>query len=317
MKKVPIHLWVFNHSVLGITDQISFFISAFQQQGYTVSIGRRPRSSSLNVVIENFSPGNRDILFDFCESTKKRVAMIMTEHLDFQHGQVFFHGAPLGSENDYMHPVTVFARLKHLLECLPFIRVLFVLGDLPELKNISSMLPGLEVRSIPFPKLGNTPLDDVRGPVNDFVFTGGMTDHREKVLKVLSTDGLSVVVPPQYVSRRRRNCINQSSKLILNIPQREGWRWLSLMRIVAGLQTGRPTVSVGTSDASEISSCCTQVDGNEKDWIIALQRCVADWKSLYRRDIENYSVMAEAFEKGHPFPHDVLEYWSITDRVSC
>jgi len=320
VKKPSIHLWIYNHSFLGITDQISFFLTAFRQQGYIVSIGRRPCHSSLNVVIENFSPGNRDVLLNFCESTKKRVGMIMTEHLDFEHGQVFFHGAPLGSENDYMHPVTVFARLKHLLECLPYIRGLFVLGDLPELKNISMMLPGLEVRSIPFPKLDSmalTGIDIVPGPANDFVFTGGMTEHREKILKVLSTRNSSVVSPPGYVSRRRRNSFNQSSKLILNIPQREGWRWLSLMRIVAGLQVGRATISLGTHDASQIASCCTQVDVKKNDWVYELQQCVADWKSLYLRDIESYSLMAQAFEEEHPFPHDVVEYWSITDRVCC
>ena len=125
----PIHLWVYNHSFYGIGDQVSFAVMALRQHGYQVSVGQQPRYSSLNVVIEGFSSQSRDILLEFCQSTRKRVAMIMTEHIDAEHGQILVHGAPLGSENDYMHPATILARIKHLLECVPYLRCFVVLRD--------------------------------------------------------------------------------------------------------------------------------------------------------------------------------------------
>jgi len=318
VKKPPIHLWVYNHSFLGISDQVSFAIKAFQQHGYAVSLGRRPRLSSLNVIIENFSSDNRDVLLKFCRSSKKRVVVIMTEHVDFEHGQIFFHGAPIGSQNDYMHPSLIMERTIHLLECLPHIRCLLVLGDLPELRNFTTLLPGLDVRHIPFPGLDEVPIQDVKRTahmVNDLVFTGLLTEYRLEILDTLKKRGLSVVCPKAMVPRKRRDALSRSAKVILNIPQREGWRWLSLMRIRAGLQVGRATISIGTDDISRIASCCTQLDIRKDTWISELQQIVANWKSLYLRDVENYSLMAEAFESEHPFPHDVFEYWSITDRV--
>jgi hypothetical protein len=314
----PIHLWVYNHPFHGIGDQVTFTIMAFRQHGYAVSVGRRPSYSSLNVVIESFSAQHRDALLEFCRSSRKKVAVILTEHMDFDHGQIFFHGAPLGSENDYMHPSTILARIRHLLECVPYLRCFFVLGDLPELRNMSTMLPRLDVRTIPFPQL-----DGVSGkhchtssdPINDLVFTGAMTEYRGRLLASLEEGGLSVACPQGFVSRNRRNAMNRSAKVIVNIPQRESWRWLSLMRIVAGLQTGRATISLGTSDVSQIASCCTQLDIREQDWVSEVKRCVDDWKSLYDRDVANYSAMAKKFEQERPFPHDVFEYWSITDRV--
>ncbi len=42
---------------------------------------------------------------------------------------------------------------------------------------------------------------------------------------------------------------------------------------------------------------------------------MGNWQSLYRRDIENYAVMAKGFEQDHPFPHDVFEFSSVTDRL--
>ena len=316
----PIHLWVYNHPVSLISDQVSFAVMALRQHGYPVSVGRRPRHSSLNVVIEGFSSRNRDILLEFCQSSRKRVAVIMTEHLDIEHGRILFHGAPLGTENDYMHPATILARIKHLLECLSYIRCFFVLGDLPELRNMSTMLPGLDVRAIPFPRLDGVSSKDIdrsSEAVNDLVFTGAMTEYRVNLLGRLQAKGLSVACPQAYVSRKRRDAMNRSAKVIVNIPQREGWRWLSLMRIVAGLQTGQSTISLGTSDVSQIASCCTQLDIRKQDWISEVKQCVDDSKSLYYRDAVNYSVMAKKFEQERPFPHDVFEYWSITDRVCC
>lgn len=242
----------------------------------------------------------------------------MTEHLDFQHGQIYFHGAPLGSENDYMHPATIFMRVKHLLECIPYIRCFFVLGDLPELRNASTMLPGIDVRTIPFPTLVggfDAGCDRYSDTEHDLVFTGAMTDYRAKLLAVLETTGLSVTCSKTFVSRNRRNAMNRSGKVIVNIPQREGWQWLSLMRIIAGLHVGRATISLGTHDTSQIASCCTQLDVREQDWVSKIKDCINDWKSLYSRDLMNYSIMAKKFEEIRPFPHDLFEYWSVTDRL--
>jgi hypothetical protein len=244
----------------------------------------------------------------------------MTEHVDIENGQILFHGAPLGSANDYMPPATILARVKHLLECLPYIRCFLVLGDLPELRNISAMLPGLDVRTIPFPSLDSAPREAVGASGNtahDLVFTGVMTEYRAKLLALLEEEGLSVACPQRFVSRKRRNAINRSGKVILNIPQREEWQWLSLMRIIAGLQTGRATISLGTQDTSRIALSCSQFDIRHHDWISKVKQCVADWKAMYIRDLMNYSIMAKQFEQEKPFPHDVFEYWSITDRVVC
>jgi hypothetical protein len=318
LKKPPIHLWIYNHPLTGISDQVGFFVMAFKQHGYSVSIGRQPRHSALNAVIENFSTHTKEVLMDFCRSSRKRVAVIMTEHLDFDSGKIFIHGDPLWSDNDYMHPATQLSRIRNLVDCLPCLRCFFVLGDLPELRNMSAMLPGIDVRSIPFPRLAGDPITDIdttSEAVNDLVFTGAITSYRGNLLALLEAVGMSVACPQAFVSKKRRNAMNRSARMIVNIPQREGWRWLSLMRIVAGLQTGRATISLGTSDVSQIASCCTQLDIRKQDWMSEVKQCVDDWKSLYIRDVVSYSVMAKKFEQERPFPHDVFEYWSITDRV--
>ena len=317
MKDKPlIHMWVFNHPFNGISDQVKFFMFALKQHGYAVSVGLKPRNSALNVVIENFSAESRDTLRAFCKAARKRVAVVMTEHLDFKNEEIFIHGDPLWSDNDYMHPATQLSRIKYLMECIPYIKCFFVLGDLPELRSMSSMLPGIPVRSIPFPKLDYIMNDDresLKLISNDLLFTGALTEYRDNILLFLKTRGFSVFSPQKLVSCKRRRLIGRSTKLTLNIPQRKDWRWLSLMRIIAALRYGRATISLGVSEDSKIAACTYQLDINDRDWPDILKESVKNWPSLYRVAYENYMTMAKEYEQLKGFPHDIFEYWRITE----
>jgi hypothetical protein len=313
-----VHLWIYNHSFYGISDQIEYFLQAFRQHGYAATVGREPSDSALNVVIENFSVRTRQPLIDFCTRTRKRVAVIMTEHIDFIERSIFIHGDPLWSDNDYMHPVTQAERLKCLMSCQPYIKFFMVLGDLPELRNFGSMMVGADVRAIPFPRIDRTPRGDTLGtpqPPNDLLFTGYVTAYREKILPKVAALGLSIASPRKFVSRRERDRLNRAARIVLNVPQREKWRWLSLMRVIAALRCGRATVSLGTNDTSRIAACTYQLSLENSDWKDALRTYVAEWTAAFDKMYARYCLLADDFEREYPFPHDVMEYWAITDRV--
>ena len=312
-----VHLWIYNHPFNRISDQAEYFLQIMRQNGYHVTIGKQPRLDALNVVIENFSEATSDILIDFCKSQRKRVAVIMTEHLDFIDNQIFIHGDPLWSDNDYMHPATQIARIKNLVDCIQYIRCFFILGDLPELRNITQMFPGISIHSLPFPMLEEPPPNrfaQTETAKYAAVFSGFITDYRDELLESLTKE-FSVVCPRKFISRKMRDLLNRSGKIVLNIPQREGWRWLSLMRVIAALQCGRATVSLGTADDSRISICCYQLDISDSDWIGQLKHYVDDWEAAYLRAFESFSSMAIEYGQDKKFPHDVFEYWGVTDRT--
>jgi hypothetical protein len=312
-----VHLWIYNHAFYAISDQVDFFVMALTQQGYAVSVGRKPDAAALNVVIENFTADLKKPLVEFCRSTRKRVAVVMTEHLDFDGEQILIHGDPLWSKNDYMPPGVQLERIKHLMDCLPYLRCFLILGDLPELHNMSMMLPGIDVCAIPFPRIPFIPGEgqDLPRIQSDLLFTGVMTGYREDIYNLLRKNGLSVACPQKFVSRRRRDTLTRCARLALNIPQREDWRWLSLMRIIAALRSGRATVSVGTRDTSQIASCCVQLDVTGPRGLATLKEHVANWQELYRTAFEDYTAMADRFEREHAFPHGVFEYWAVTDGL--
>lgn len=312
-ENAPIHLWIYNHPFVGISDQIEFFLSILQQHGYTVSVGRQPAPDGLNVVIENFSDPTARTLMNFCHATSKRVAVIMTEHLDFVDHEIRIHGTPLQNENDYMHPATQAARIKCLMDCARYIRAFLVLGDLPELRNIGDMMPGLALRTLPFPRI-----DRPAGPASwsalpaDLVFTGKVTGYRAELLSKLQTL-LTVHYPNEFLSRKARDRFSKTGRLVLNLPQRPDWRWLSLMRIIAALRCGRATISLGTKDVSQIAACCLQLDITQPGWELRLCDLTLQPCELFRKMLAQYHAMAETFAAAHPFPRDFFEYWAITE----
>ena len=87
------------------------------------------------------------------------------------------------------------------------------------------------------------------------------------------------------------------------------------MRIIAALRCGRATVSLGTSDTSRIAACTYQLDIHRSGWEDDLKAHVADWAVAYGKMYDAYCQLALDFEQEQPFPHDMMEFWAITDRV--
>lgn len=305
-----LHLWIYNHPLAGISDQVEFFFLTMQQHGYQVSMSRKPRLDALNVVIENFSEVTSQTLIDFCEKTGKRVALIMTEHLDLLRGELFIHGEPLWNDNDYMHPVTQATRIKNLMDCISCLRSFWVLGDLPQLIGSETMFPGVPVCALPFPSLPRV-APAVKEPEHEFVFTGALTVFRQQVLKSLG-EHYSLVNTTHFLSRKGRDQLNSSARIVLNIPQRSDWRWLSLMRVIAALRCGRATLSIGSQDTSAISRCCFQVSGDQS--LHNAAELLSDWYGAYLLAYERYESMREDFIVKHPFPSDMIEYWALLER---
>jgi hypothetical protein len=282
-----------------------------------MSVGRKPSELALNVVIENFSVQTRKTLIEFCKQTRKRVAIVMTEHIDFVDRQIVIHGEPPRSDNGHVYTATLIERLECLMSCQPYIRFFMVLGDLPELRNFGDMMVGADVLAIPFPRLNRKVHNSNGQPElsDDLIFTGFVTEYREKLLLLAASMGLSVVCPGKFVSPEQRDRLNRSAKIVLNIPQRESWQWLSPMRIIAALRCGRATVSLGTKDNSCIAACTYQLDIQRPNWMDELRCHVANWDAAYDKMSDAYCRLANKFEQKHPFPHDMIELWAITDGI--
>lgn len=312
IKKTKVHLWIYNHQYFGISDQVDFFVFALKQRGYDVTLGKQPKLDALNVVIENFSDETSEILTNFCSTYNKKVAVIMTEHIDFINNTIYMHGEKLWTDNDYMHPYTQVSRLRGLMACQPYIRAFFILGDLPVLQNFSSFFVGMSVFNIPFPKLEY--IDNVNHFSSDAIFTGFVTEYRKSILQILEQKyNISCPTVSKFLSRAKRGHYYEASKIVLNLPQRPEWKWLSLMRIIAALRHGRATVSIDTKDTSKIAECVYQIPFDNK-LHNTMEFYLSNWEILYKDAYTNYMNMVKSFEKEHPFPEELFEYWALLER---
>jgi hypothetical protein len=250
----------------------------------------------------------------------------MTEHIDFLGSQIHFYGRKLfGVESvhanhaEYMHPDTQKGRVENLLKCIQCIFCFFTLGDLPELQSFIKMVPGIPVRSLPFPRLPASTVHSLKADDDaacyDIVFTGFGTHYRNSVLDVLSRK-ITIFRSSKFVSRKVRNRLNRLGKIVLNIPQFQDWPWLSALRIFSALLCGKATVSLGTNDKSRISSCCRQLDISTGEWIGELSGYIGKSASEYDLAAFQYSKMAEQYEREKPFPHEIFICQALVEPMN-
>jgi len=311
MDAQKIHLWTFNNPFSGISDQIEFFSMIMKQNSYEVTVGNDPILNGVNFVIENFNETTSCVLKDFHAVTGKKVGLIMTEHLDLVSGKLLIHGDPLWDENDYMRPYVQATRLQYLMNNIDCYKAIFILGDLPELLGSRKLFGGLPLFKIPFPKIDLVDIGEEK-PVFDLVFSGNRTKFRKKELRMLSKYA-NLHVNKRSLPHEDRDELNKKAKLVLNLPQRTDWRWLSSMRIMAGLRVGRASISLGTSDKSYISMCCFQIsNSNPQSEVVGL---IDKWDKLYIQCIKNYETLRLSFLSNHPFPADFIEKWLMHEVI--
>jgi hypothetical protein len=305
--RCPVHLWLFNHQFQAITEQVEFFCNSLRDHGYRTTVSRYPAPHALNVVIENFSQGANERITSFCDAHGKRVAVILTEHLDLKSGQLFFHDKPIIKTDDYMTSVMKKNRTSNLLLLRNRISCFLRLGDLPRLHRLEEVLPGIPVRSIPFPTV--TPMDRSLNRqifTHDFVFTGVLTRYRRKVLSLISKS--FTVYARALVSRRRRDAINAMARLVLNIPQYSGWQWLSPMRVLAALRCGRATMTLRTPAQTAIDAVCLSVDYPDEWDLRTVRNALANAKDSFEQKYAIYSRFVCSSANAE-FPHSDFHLW--------
>lgn len=312
-KKPEIRIWIFNNPIRGITEQLEYLCLNLGGHGYRVSISNKPLLTGLNILIENLNEKTFPVVEQFATHYPKRLAVVMTEHMEFQQREITFHGLPLYTPSEYMLPVTRKNRLLHLLAARNYIRYFIRLGDLPALTGIDLLIPGVPILTLPFPDLtvtdrsalNSNPREDC-----DLIFTGGVTKYREQVLNELSSS-FRVRVLNRQVSRRCRDAANASAKAVLNIPQDAKWSWISSMRIMAAWRCGRPVINVGTGLKGALADFCLNIESVEAGGA-ALRSLLDDPKRAFEMQFEKYQGFIKSVQNPS-FPDMALRIWGLTE----
>lgn len=309
---LKIRLWVFNNPIRGITDQLEFLIRSLKSKGYSVSIANQPAPDALNILIENLNEKTYQILKKFCNTTNKQIAVVMTEHIDFIDGRIYFHGLPFHTPTEYMHALTRRARLLHLLIAKNYLRCFIRLGDLPALLGLEEMFPGIPIVTLPFSPIPieNSTTHKNGNTTRDLVFTGAITAYRRQVLKDLEKH-FNILISDRQVSKRRRDIINSQAKAVLNIPQDAEWKWVSSMRIMAAWRCGRPAINIGLGLNGILGKYCANVPANEQAYktIIGIINNPVDSFLQQKAEYDRYILS----ESNGTFPSAHFGIWALAE----
>lgn len=250
---IKIHIAFLDNPFNRVSDQIEFINTIIDKSKIRLSISRKLKENSLNLIFENIQGETTKQIKAFCEKNHKKVSVILTEHIDYFNEQIKFHGTELNSKSDYMCPHTKKNRLLGLFSIKNHIRYFFTLGEYPLLENFDKIIPEPSVVRWGPPTI--TFQDSVKSldyPTHDFFFGGQLTAYRKKILSELEEKKFKIIFNDKFVSRSKRNKMMAKAKVNLNIPQSFNWKYSSPMRIYSGFWNMRPTVSLNTFPMIEV-----------------------------------------------------------------
>lgn len=311
---IHIHLWIFNHKFTHIIDFTESLIARFRQNGYRVTLGRRPNGDALNVVLESFNTESRGEIKEFYRATGKRVAVVMTEDLEFIENRVLMHQKPIWEDDGYMHPGTKVRRVVNLVALTPYIELFITFRTMIDLSSLAIVFEETPVCYLPYPEvahmLGGAPV------AHDLVFSGSGTAYRNTFLRQLERQGIGVYHPKRWISRNRMHALYRGSKIVLSLPQSKTWNgFLSIMRFLSALRAGKPLLLLfEKTESPAIPSVPVQkLDINLPSFRDEMMARLADWEGLYQRTFEQYhDVVAEGIRRDG-LSHEYFAEWQATE----
>lgn len=246
-----VHLCLFNiHHIDYVVDQVEFILAVFKQNNYQITVGNDFKDDALNFLIECFDESSdKDVkkIISYCEKNNKKVAVIMTEHIDYFDKKIYAYSVPLDEiDNSHYNPC-IKQRILSLLTISPYIKHIFTLGEYPKLNNFKDMI-GKTPIAIPYPKIEE--VESQEDSEYDFIFSGKDTSYRSQVMEEIKEMSLSLSNNSyqKILKRRKRNKLISEAKINLNIPQDEKWLYPSTLRIILALSLGKMTISIGGGD---------------------------------------------------------------------
>lgn len=306
-------LYLGDHNPRHVTDQIVFFLQTMRQQGYSVFLSRRLRPDLLNVKIEALTRRQAATLEAFSRDTGKRIGLIHTEHIEVGRRGLFLNHWPIDREDGYWDKGMRRQRLAHLANAVRYTRLHLRLGDLPALDGLFQLIGPHEILDVPFPVLRPVRVPEPTDtPRYDFAFTGSLTDYRKGLLTLLVQQGWRVaaqgLAPPH-----RRLAVHRKSRWVLDLPQHRRWTSISMMRVLASMALGCPTLAVKPGLGNAIDDLCIRVTPDLLREGLP-RELVADNIGRYTRLRAAYDAMVAA-QTGWPSIHAAVAEWAGEEGV--
>ena len=229
-----------------ISSQIECLRSAIEGEGVEFEICQDLKQGKSNFLIEGFEDPSIEEIREFHSRTGERIFLILTEHMEFINGELFWNTESIRSNSEYM-PLKI-VRLKKLVDLLPYVQGFLTIGHLPELKDIEKYFPSVPLYRAPLSEA--LPMQTKRNfSLSKAIFFGRLTKFREQMLVQLSdTFNIHVVdtFPPQ--DRLIKIIEQRGIGTSISIPQYPDWKWESPIRTLIALNANVLPINIWPDD---------------------------------------------------------------------
>jgi len=247
-----------SHPVAMIGDQIASVTRALAWYGFRVQVSNELRDDALNIILEGFTRFAALYISDYCASRRKKIAVLMTEHIDLK-GRVLVNDVPLGDPNEYLP--NAYERLTNLVYVLPHVRLFLIVGHLPDRENMARVFRAIPIVNLPYIPIEVASVPSFTSRRFELCFTGSLTKHREALIKALDRHFKCVCMFSNDTEVRRQTI--SDSHFNLQIPQNSSWRYISPMRVIFALQAGAATLNITTFPDPVFDSIARRIPPNE------------------------------------------------------
>jgi hypothetical protein len=223
----------------GISDQLWTIRRIFLHSEIPLTISQKLDVSAYNICVEDFDTSSVNYINDFCDRYSLSVGLLVTEFLDSSpYSGYLINGLPYKNS-----PIK--SRFDNLQSIHAHIKSVYSIACQPEIDSYKDFLAIKSGVCLGFPSMNSR--FQMREELEEFdlYFSGELTPYRREVLNHLESRGLRIFRENGFVSERDRSRNLNKSRFMLNIPQREDWKWISTMRVLFAAKHGKFTVHVG------------------------------------------------------------------------
>ena len=242
--KSELSLYTGNHHPYGISDQLTTLERILKNDIHTNITQDIPNTKNV-LLIENFTDFQVRKFIKMKEKKCSSLFVLLTEHMWTDHFDTLHLNGNLWN-SDFEYIPNIYNRFLNLVKLYPIIDAFVTLYGYPEINRIKTIFPSIPILDLSdFRKLNQIMRQSVVSKSHfdyDFCFFGMLTEHRNYLLKILSSKFR--VYSDTGVSDHERALILEKSMFCLSLPQNSSWSNVSPMRIINAASSGKYTVNI-------------------------------------------------------------------------
>lgn len=248
-----INIAILDHNPLAVRDQLCFMEKICQDLDISLTISKKIDKSLKNIILEGVISENYVEDLEYIQKNPTRVAMLLTEHLEYKQNTFLLNGISVKKEMDFNVDPNIYVnrRFSALLNTAEKLTFFITCGNLPDTSGYRKLLPNGNFAELPWPTIH---FKNNKPKYEKLLFSvpnrNLLTPFRKTVLREIQSLGYEIKVVDSKTIKETKKIL-QKYQGSLDIQKTKDWKFDSPMRTFMALVSQRPKITIRNS--TEIS----------------------------------------------------------------